>query len=172
MSQVSYKQEFVSRARRLVIKIGSAVISDAGGLRPEIIARLATEIDALVRAGREVVVVTSGARAAGKAWRCGRGGAPGGGGNRTDRADGRMGARFRRRGTHSRATLADPSGSRRARAAQQRDSYDPDPARSRRNADSQRERHRRGRRNPHGRQRRALLAGGRDGAGAAPGNPE
>jgi glutamate 5-kinase len=67
MSQVSYKQEFVAGARRVVIKIGSAVVSDAGGLRPEIIARLAAEIDAVVRAGREVVVVTSGAIAAGRA---------------------------------------------------------------------------------------------------------
>jgi glutamate 5-kinase len=58
MSQVSYKQEHVARARRVVVKIGSAVVSDAGGLRPEIIARLAVEIDAVVRAGREVVVVT------------------------------------------------------------------------------------------------------------------
>jgi len=34
MSQVSYKQEFIARARRMVVKIGSAVVSDAGGLRP------------------------------------------------------------------------------------------------------------------------------------------
>src|SRR5258708_38696207 len=67
MAQVSYKQEFVAGARRVVIKIGSAVVSDAGGLRPEIIAHLAAEIDAIVRAGREVVVVTSGAIVAGRA---------------------------------------------------------------------------------------------------------
>src|SRR5580704_2882212 len=67
MSQVSYKQEFIARARRVVVKIGSAVVSDAGGLRPEIIARLAAEIDTIVRAGREVVVVTSGAIVAGRA---------------------------------------------------------------------------------------------------------
>ena len=37
MSQVSYKQDLVARARRVVVKVGSAVISDAGGLRPKII---------------------------------------------------------------------------------------------------------------------------------------
>src|SRR5216683_4348115 len=67
MSQVSYKEGLVGRARRVVVKVGSAVLSDADGLRPEVIARLAAEIDALVREGREVVVVTSGAIVAGRA---------------------------------------------------------------------------------------------------------
>jgi glutamate 5-kinase len=67
MSQVSYKEALVGRARRVVVKVGSAVLSDADGLRPEVIARLAVEIDALVREGREVVVVTSGAIVAGRA---------------------------------------------------------------------------------------------------------
>src|SRR6202795_2007144 len=67
MSQVSYKGELLPRVHRVVVKIGSAVVSDAGGLRPEVIARLAAEIDALVREGREVVVVTSGAIVAGRA---------------------------------------------------------------------------------------------------------
>src|SRR6202167_693302 len=67
MSQLSYKQELLPRAHRVVVKIGSAVLSDAGGLRPEVIARLAAEIDAQIRAGREVVVVTSGAIVAGRA---------------------------------------------------------------------------------------------------------
>src|ERR1700675_3809585 len=67
MSQVSYKQDLVARARRVVVKVGSAVISDAGGLRPEIIASLAAEVDAQVGAGREVVVVRSGAIVAARA---------------------------------------------------------------------------------------------------------
>ena len=67
MSQVSYKEGLVGRARRVVVKVGSAVLSDADGLRPEVIARLAAEIDVLVREGREVVVVTSGAIVAGRA---------------------------------------------------------------------------------------------------------
>ena len=67
MSQLSYKRELAARARRVVIKIGSAVLSDAGGLRPEIIAGLAAEIDLQIRREREIVVVTSGAIAAGRA---------------------------------------------------------------------------------------------------------
>src|ERR1700730_7558746 len=67
MSQVSYKEGLVGRARRVVVKVGSAVLSDADGLRSEVIARPAAEIDALVREGREVVVVTSGAIVAGRA---------------------------------------------------------------------------------------------------------
>ena len=92
MSQVSYKEEIIARARRVVVKVGSAVLSDAGGLRAEIIARLAAEIDTIVRAGREVVAGNLGRdrgrpRAAGKLARRDHRGAPGGGGNRADRAD-------------------------------------------------------------------------------------
>ncbi len=76
MSQLSYKAELVARARRVVIKIGSAVVSEADGLRPEIIGRLAAEIDELMRAGRETIIVTSGAIAAGRA-RLSRLGGPG-----------------------------------------------------------------------------------------------
>jgi len=67
MSQLSYKRELTARARRMVVKIGSAVLSDAGGLCPEIIVSLAAELDSLIRHGREIVVVTSGAIAAGRA---------------------------------------------------------------------------------------------------------
>jgi glutamate 5-kinase len=67
MSQLSYKRELTARARRMVVKIGSAVLSDAGGLCPEIIGSLAAELDSLIRHGREIVVVTSGAIAAGRA---------------------------------------------------------------------------------------------------------
>ena len=41
MSQVSYKEEHVARARRVVVKVGSAVLSDVDGLRPEVIEQLA-----------------------------------------------------------------------------------------------------------------------------------
>jgi len=67
MSQLSYKSEFIAPVRRLVIKVGSAVLSDPGGLRAEVIEMLAGQIDALIRGGREVVMVTSGAIAAGRA---------------------------------------------------------------------------------------------------------
>src|SRR6202167_5372245 len=67
MSQLSYKSEFIAPVRRLVIKVGSAVLSDPDGLRGEVIEMLAGQIDALIRGGREVVMVTSGAIAAGRA---------------------------------------------------------------------------------------------------------
>jgi hypothetical protein len=69
MSQVIYKQEHLARARRVVVKIGSAVVSDANGLRPEIIARLAVEIDTVVRAGREVVDARGWKNSVARAWR-------------------------------------------------------------------------------------------------------
>ncbi len=67
MSQLNYKESTVARARRVVIKVGSAVLSEAGGLRLDVIERLANEIEAAVRAGKEIVIVTSGAVAAGRA---------------------------------------------------------------------------------------------------------
>ena len=74
MSQVDYKAAVITPVRRLVIKVGSAVLSDATGLRAEVIDNLAAQIDAIIRGGREVVLVTSGAIAAGRA-RLGRRGA-------------------------------------------------------------------------------------------------
>jgi glutamate 5-kinase len=67
VSQLVYKSELIGRTRRLVLKLGSAVLSDGAGLRGEIVQRLAGEVEALVRRGYEVVVVTSGAIAAGRA---------------------------------------------------------------------------------------------------------
>ena len=40
MSQLNYKESTVARARRVVIKVGSAVLSEAGGLRLDVIERL------------------------------------------------------------------------------------------------------------------------------------
>jgi glutamate 5-kinase len=67
MSQLNYKESTVARARRVVIKVGSAVLSEAGGLRLDVIERLANEVEAAIRAGKEIVIVTSGAVAAGRA---------------------------------------------------------------------------------------------------------
>jgi glutamate 5-kinase len=74
MSQVVYKATLVGPARRVVIKVGSAVLSDLDGLRVATIDHLAGQIDSIVSEGREVVLVTSGAIAAGRA-RLGRHGA-------------------------------------------------------------------------------------------------
>jgi glutamate 5-kinase len=67
MPRVNYKEAILTPLRRLVVKVGSAVLSDPNGLRPEVIANLARQIDAIITGGREVVLVTSGAIAAGRA---------------------------------------------------------------------------------------------------------
>ena len=67
MPQVDYKAAAIAHLRRIVIKVGSAVLSDLDGLRVEVIEDLAGQIDAVTREGREVVLVTSGAIAAGRA---------------------------------------------------------------------------------------------------------
>ena len=67
MSQLNYKESTVARARRVVIKVGSAVLSEASGLRLDVIERLANEVETAIRAGKEIVIVTSGAVAAGRA---------------------------------------------------------------------------------------------------------
>jgi glutamate 5-kinase len=67
MPQVDYKAELLTTVRRIVIKVGSAVLSDRDGLQPCIIEQLAGEIESILQGGREVVLVTSGAIAAGRA---------------------------------------------------------------------------------------------------------
>lgn len=64
---MNYKEAIIAPLRRLVVKVGSAVLSDPNGLRADVIANLARQIDAIIRDGREVVLVTSGAIAAGRA---------------------------------------------------------------------------------------------------------
>jgi glutamate 5-kinase len=71
---LNYKRAVIEPVRRIVVKVGSAVLSDSDGLRREVIEDLARQIDAVILAGREVVLVTSGAIAAGRA-RLGRHGA-------------------------------------------------------------------------------------------------
>lgn len=56
------RDELLTRAKRIVVKIGSSLIaSRTTGLRPDQIERLADEIAALRTSGREVLVVSSGA---------------------------------------------------------------------------------------------------------------
>jgi glutamate 5-kinase len=52
-------------ARRIVVKVGSGVLTRAGVLRPGVVTRLAAEVAGLLDAGRQVVVVSSGAIAMG-----------------------------------------------------------------------------------------------------------
>jgi len=67
MPQVDYKATLIESVHRLVVKVGSAVLSDPDGLRADVIENLAGQIDSIVRGGREVVLVTSGAIVAGRA---------------------------------------------------------------------------------------------------------
>jgi glutamate 5-kinase len=74
MSQIDYKAALLAPVHRIVIKVGSAVLSDQSGLRANVIDHLAEQIDTVLSGGRQVVLVTSGAIAAGRA-RLGRHGA-------------------------------------------------------------------------------------------------
>jgi len=67
MSQIDYKATLIEPVHRLVVKVGSAVLSDPDGPRADVIENLAGQIDSIVRGGREVVLVTSGAIVAGRA---------------------------------------------------------------------------------------------------------
>ncbi len=67
MSQLNYKPAIIAAARRAVVKVGSAVLSDPDGLRADVIDNLAGQIDSIIGGGREVILVTSGAIAAGRA---------------------------------------------------------------------------------------------------------
>jgi glutamate 5-kinase len=56
------RNEVLKQAKRIVVKIGSSLVSSReAGLQPERIDRLAEELAALQSAGREVLVVSSGA---------------------------------------------------------------------------------------------------------------
>ncbi len=65
MSQLNYKVDLLGHVRRMVVKVGSAVLSDPEGLRSDVIANLARGADEAIGAGREVIIVSSGAVAAG-----------------------------------------------------------------------------------------------------------
>lgn len=60
------KKDILHRARRVVIKVGSAVLADKSGLDLRVVNRLADQIALLRDRGRDVVLVSSGAMAAGR----------------------------------------------------------------------------------------------------------
>jgi glutamate 5-kinase len=64
-SQLAHKAPLLARARRVVVKVGSNVLAGPGGLRRGRVRGLARDIAALLDGGRQVVVVSSGAVAAG-----------------------------------------------------------------------------------------------------------
>ena len=61
-----YRQTLFDQAKRVVIKVGSAVLTGEGGLLPDVIGNIARQIAFLQSTGREVILVTSGAVAAGR----------------------------------------------------------------------------------------------------------
>jgi glutamate 5-kinase len=65
--QRAHKARLLRHTKRAVVKIGSNVLAGTGGLRRERVRALATEIAALSTANRQIVVVSSGAVAAGAA---------------------------------------------------------------------------------------------------------
>jgi glutamate 5-kinase len=62
-----YKKAILARSRRVVVKLGSSVVATPSGVHTERVERLVRELAALRGAGHEIVLVTSGARAAGLA---------------------------------------------------------------------------------------------------------
>jgi glutamate 5-kinase len=67
VSQLLHKQVILKRARRIVVKVGSSLLSADRGLDKRRIRALVQELDDLRRDRREFLLVTSGAVAAGRA---------------------------------------------------------------------------------------------------------
>ncbi len=61
-----YRRQVIDSARRVVVKVGSAVLTAETGLDLELIQGLAKQVSGLLDTGREVVMVSSGAVAAGR----------------------------------------------------------------------------------------------------------
>ena len=62
---VGESREAPRRARRLVVKVGSGLLTDDGGVRTATFGQVARQVAALMESGRQVVVVSSGAIAVG-----------------------------------------------------------------------------------------------------------
>jgi len=60
------RQSYFDRAKRIVVKVGSAVLTDEKGIDETVIQNIAKELSFLQGTGREVILVSSGAVAAGK----------------------------------------------------------------------------------------------------------
>jgi glutamate 5-kinase len=63
--QRSHKTEILHRTRRVVVKVGSSTLSGSAGIKRESVAIIAKHLSTLHASGKEVVLVTSGAVAAG-----------------------------------------------------------------------------------------------------------
>jgi glutamate 5-kinase len=68
MPSAQVRQQIVARARRIVVKVGTNAITDAGGrLDHQVVADLAAQIASVMRSGASVTLVASGAIGAGLA---------------------------------------------------------------------------------------------------------
>lgn len=67
MEHIEQKQRILAHARRVVVKLGSSVVATASGVNAENLGRLTAEIARFRKDGYQVIIVTSGARAAGLA---------------------------------------------------------------------------------------------------------
>jgi len=65
VTQLNYKKEILSRARRVVVKIGSQILFSAAGIEEARLKGLVRDLAELQDQGKEVIVVSSGAIAAG-----------------------------------------------------------------------------------------------------------
>jgi glutamate 5-kinase len=61
-----YRQTLFDKARRIVIKAGSAVLTTESGINQVVVENIARDLSFLKNTGREVILVTSGAVAAGR----------------------------------------------------------------------------------------------------------
>ncbi len=61
-----YRQTLFDKAKRVVVKVGSAILTGADGINKQVVDNLAKEIAFLHNTGREVILVTSGAVSAGR----------------------------------------------------------------------------------------------------------
>jgi len=60
------RRSYLEKARRVVVKVGSAVLTGGSGLNREAMTNLVRQLSALRKSGREVILVSSGAVAAGR----------------------------------------------------------------------------------------------------------
>ena len=65
MTPPDQRRKWVVKARRIVVKVGSGVLTGANGFNPQRIGRLASQISQIRAQGKEIVMVSSGAIAAG-----------------------------------------------------------------------------------------------------------
>jgi len=61
-----FRQTLFNNAKRVVIKVGSAILTEKNGMNRPVVQNLAKEIAFLHNSGREVILITSGAVAAGR----------------------------------------------------------------------------------------------------------